>query len=282
MFRRLSKIGLLAVALLAALTFATAANAQVGTPEGSFNIKITQDGNIIAQDDVTIGLGGQLSDLSPTFVDGTPESHTQIGTTTGGSPIILKVVSDGAAIEGFRLTHWYIDVPLTTNLIDIPGPDSLFDPNGGAIDVEVTGFEFSNGAAVMPLVLNSPNFYTSFSRDINGNFYETAGSNTFNQFGNSFYDIQVPGSAYLDGDASAYNFDMLASGTSASWRWSNILNPGLGTMVNDGAGTSLAPAVPGYVFELGAAVAFVAIPEPATAGLLMLGGATLLARRRRS
>ncbi len=281
MFRQLSKLGWSAVAALAMAAFASTAHAQVGNPTGSFEITVTQGGNQIAKDTVTIGPGGDLSDLSPIFVDGTRESHTQIGTTTGGSPIILKVVSDGGALEDFRLTHWYIDVPLTTNLIDLPGPDSLFDPNGGPIDVEISSFEFDNGAAVMPLVLNSPNFYTSFTRDISGHFYETTGSNSYNQFGNGFIDIQVPGSLYLDGDTSAYNFDMLASGTSASWRWSNILNPGVATMVNDGSGNTVAPLTPGYVFELGAAVAFVAIPEPATAGLLMLGGATLLARRRR-
>jgi len=281
MFRQISKLGWSAVAALALAAFGSTAHAQVGNPTGSFEITVTQDGNEIAKDTVTIGPGGDLSDLSPTFVDGTPESNTQIGTTASGAPIILKVVSDGGALEGFRLTHWYIDVPLTTDLIDIPGPDSLFDPTGGPIDVEISSFEFDNGALVTPLVLNSPNFYTSFTRDISGNFYETAGSNSFNQFGNGFIDIQVPGSLYLDGDTDAYNFEMLASGASASWRWSNILNPGLATMVNDGAGNTVAPVSPGYVFELGTAVAFVAIPEPATAGLFMLGGATLLARRRR-
>ena len=76
--------------------------------------------------------------FDPIFVDGTRESHTQIG-MVGGSPIILKVVSEGSDSEAFRLTHWYIDVPLTVDLIDLPGPTSLFDPNGGNIGAPVVG-----------------------------------------------------------------------------------------------------------------------------------------------
>jgi hypothetical protein len=278
MLRKMTALGMFA--LCAAGFSASNAMAQVGDPFGTFNIEVRQGGNLIAQDTVSIGPGGDLEDLDPIFIDGTRESHTQIG-VVGGSPIILKVVSEGSDSEAFRLTHWYIDVPLTVDLIDLPGVTSLFDPNGGNIDVTITGLEFANGAAVMPVIVPTPTFSTSFMRDISGNFYESTSAGTFNQYGNGLYDIQVGGDKYLDGDLSAYTFDVLASGTSASWRWGNILNPGLGTKVNDGFGATVNPNSPGYVFELGTAVAFVAIPEPATMGLLLSGGAVLLLRRRR-
>ncbi|HPF39544.1 MAG TPA: PEP-CTERM sorting domain-containing protein [Phycisphaerae bacterium] len=278
MLRKMTALGMFA--LCAAGFSVSRAHAQVGDPFGSFDIEIRQGGNLIAQDTVTIGPGGDLTDLDPIFVDGTRESHTQIG-QVGGSPIILKVVSEGSDSEAFRLTHWYIDVPLTVDLIDLPGVTSLFDPNGGNIDVTITGLEFSNGAAVMPVIVPTPTFSTSFMRDISGNFYESTGANTFNQYGNGLYDIQVGGDKYLDGDLSAYTFDMLASGTSASWRWGNILNPGLLTKVNDGVGATIDPNSPGYVFELGMAMAFVAVPEPTTASLIIVSGAAVLLRRRR-
>lgn len=279
MLRKLTVLSLFAVC---ATAFATQnASAQVGDPFGTFDIEVRQGGNLIAQDTVTIGPGGDLEDLRPTFVDGTPEDHVQIG-MVGGSPIILKVVSEASANEAFRLTHWYIDVPLAVNMIDLPGPTSLFDPNGGDIDVTITGLEFANGAAVTPLVLASPTFYTSFMRDISGNFYESVGANAYNQFGHTLYDVQVGGDKYLDGDLSQYTFDALASGTSASWRWGNIVNPGVTTMVNDGFGATVNPLSGGYVFELGTAVAFIAIPEPTTIGLLLTGGAAVLFRRRRN
>lgn len=278
MLRKMTALG--AFAICAAGMGVTTANAQVGDPFGAFNIEVRQGGNLIAQDSVTIGPGGDLTDLDPTFVDGTPESHTQIG-DINGSPIILKVVSEGSSSEAFRLTHWYIDVPLTVNNIDLPGPNSLFDPNGGNIEVTVSSLEFDNGAAVMPVLVPTPTFSTSFMRDISGNFYESTSAGTFNQYGNGLYDIQVGGDKYLDGDLSAYTFDVLANGTSASWRWGNILNPGTTTQVNDGMGTTVNPLSPGYVFELGTAVAFVAVPEPATMGLMLAGGAAILLRRRR-
>lgn len=278
MLRKLTAIGMFA--LCAAGFSAATVNAQVGDPFGTFDIEVRQGGNLIAQDTVSIGPGGDLPDLDPIFIDGTRESHTQIG-QVGGSPIILKVVSEGSDSEAFRLTHWYIDVPLSVNNIDLPGPTSLFDPNGGNIEVTITGLEFANGAAVMPVLVPTPTFSTSFMRDISGNFYESTGANTFNQYGHGLYDVQVGGDKYLDGDLSAYTFDVLASGTSASWRWGNILNPGVGTQVNDGSGTTIAPLSPGYVFELGTAVAFVAVPEPTTMCLLLSGGAAILLRRRR-
>ena len=267
--------------LCTAFGAAGTAQAQVGDPFGSFNIEVRQGGNLIAQDTVTIGPGGDLEDLRPAFLDGDAEDHTQIG-TVGGSPIILKVVSEASPNEAFRLTHWYIDVPLAVNMIDLPGPTSLFDPLGGSIDVTVTGLEFANGAAVTPLVLASPTFYTSFMRDISGHFYESDGAHAYNQFGHTLYDVQVGGDQYLDGDPSQYSFDALAGGTSASWRWGNIVNPGLLTKVNDGFGNTVDPMSPGYVFELGMAVAFIVVPEPTTVGLLLTGGAAMLLRRRRT
>ncbi|MFQ5429626.1 MAG: PEP-CTERM sorting domain-containing protein, partial [Phycisphaerae bacterium] len=114
-----------------------------------------------------------------------------------------------------------------------------------------------------------------------GHFYESTLANSFNQFGNGIIDIQVPGSAYLDGDLSRYTFDVTQTGTSASWTWGNIVNPGLLTTIHNGTNGGLSPSDPGYVFELGLAVAFVQVPEPTTLSLLAMGTVALLRRRRR-
>ncbi len=275
-------IKLVAVACVGLLTVTPAANAGLGDPFGAFEILIEQGGVTIAHDTVTIGPAGDLTDLRPIFVDGTPEDHTQIGTIgAGADPIILKVVSDGGADEAFRLTHWYIDVPVSLLNIHSPGPTSLFDPAAGKIDVTITSLEFSNGAAALPLVLDLDTFYTSYMRDWQGHFYEFADAHAYDAFGNGIIDIQVPGSKFLDGDATEYNFDMLASGTSASWRWSNMLPPSLGDKVNNGFGASIVPLDPGYVFELGMAVAFVEVPEPTTIAFLATVAVPLILRRKR-
>lgn len=263
---------------LAAMCSASVASAQVGEPQGSFTITVRQGGNVIASDTVTIGPGGELEDLKATFQDGTPEDHTQIGTIdANGSPIILKVTTDDDPF--FRVLHWYIDVPVSMANIHAPGPTSLFDPNGGLIDVTVTGLEFDNGALALPFMLNSPNYYTSFMRDVQGHFYNTPGTHGYNDFGNGLIDVQVPGSLYTDGLMNPYNFEVLGSGSSVSWRWNNILPPTDSTMVTNQFGNTFAPADPGYVFELGLSVAMVQIPEPGT--LALLAPAALFAIRRR-
>ncbi len=271
-----------AVACVGMLTVTSSASAGVGDPFGSFQILIEQGGVTIANDTVTVGPAGDLTDLRPAFVDGTPEDNTLIGTIgAGADPIILKLVSDGGPDEAFRLTHWYIDVPVSLLNIDAPGPTSLFDPAAGMIDVTITGLEFSNGAAALPMLLDLDTFYTSYMRDWQGHFYEQADAHAYNAYGNGFIDIQVPGSTYLDANVAEYNFEMLASGTSASWRWANILPPSLTDTVNNGFGASINPVQPGYVFELGMAVAFVQVPEPTTMAFLAMGLVPVILRRKR-
>ncbi len=266
------------VALLAGAGVASAD--PVGELTGSFDIIVTQGGNLIAQDTVTFGNGpNQLSDIKTN--DGTPESFTQIGTIgTGATPIILKVVSDGGPAEDFRVTHWYIDVPISTSNIWAPGPTSLFDPNGGSVDVTIAGLNFDNSALVTPLVIDNNTYLTSYVRDVQGHFYESVGANAYDTYGNGIYDIQVPGEQYLDGAAGAYDLDVLSTGTAVSWTWKNILNPGAGATVHDGTNGGLTPLDPGYVFELGMSMAFVAVPEPATLTLLVPGLLMVLRRRR--
>lgn len=259
-----------------ALTLAATANAQVGEPQGSFTITIKQGGSTIANSSFTVGPAGDLSDLKASFQDGDPESFTQIGTVGAGSPIILKMTSDDD--PNFRITHWYVDVPVSTADIYSPGPTSLFNPLGGAIDVTISGMAFDNGASVLPFIVDNNSFYTSFMRDWEGHFYKSPSTNAYNTYGNGVVDVQVPGQFYHDG-ALAYDFLVNASGPLSSWTWSNIINPGMATQVVNQFGATLDPSMPGYVFELGLAVAFVQVPEPGT--LAMLLPAALLAIRRR-
>jgi hypothetical protein len=278
MFRRVTVLAV--VCCLAVVSAANTAMAQVGEPLGTFNITVKQGGTTLVNHNVSIGPGGDLTDLKPTWVDGTPESFVQVGTVGpigSSSPIILKVVSDGGPDESFRVLHWYLDVPVSTSDIYTAGPNSLFDPLGGNIEVSVSGFQFSNGADATPMVIDNDTYLTSFMRDSQGHFYESILANAYNVHGNGIYDIQVPGMAYLDGDPSMYTFAS-TSGTSSSWTWGSIVNPGLLTTIHDGTNGGLTPLIPGYVFELGTSVAFTAVPEPATLAL-MLPVALLLRRR---
>ncbi len=280
MFRSFACIA--AVGSLALAGVANVALAQVGEPVGTFNITLKQGANVIVNHNVTIGPGGDLQDLKAVFQDGTPEDFTQVGVIGplgSTSPIILKVTSDGGPIEDFRVLHWYIDVPAGLGDINAPGPYSLFDPAGGNIELSITALEFSNGAIVTPLLIGNDTYLTSFMRDYQGHFYETVLANPYNYDGHGIYDIQVPGMWYLDGDLSQYAFASTTA-ASCSWTWSSIINPGLLATIHDGTAGGLAPLIPGYVFELGASIAFVAIPEPATLGLLATGLLFALRRRR--
>jgi hypothetical protein len=279
MFRRITVLAV--VCCLAVLSAANTATAQVGQPIGTFNITVMQGGTTIVNHDVSIGAGGDLSDLLPSWVDGTPESFTQVGVigpSGSSSPIILKVTSDGGPDEPFRVLHWYLDVPVSTSDIYTAGPYSLFDPLGGNIEVSVSGFQFSNGADATPQLVDNDTYLASFMRDYQGHFYESVQANAYNVHGNGIYDIQVPGMAYLDGDPGMYTFAS-TSGTSSSWTWGGIVNPGLLTTIHNGTTGGLTPLIPGYVFELGASVAFAAVPEPATMALML--PALFLLRRRR-
>lgn len=260
---------------------ASLAVAQIGQPSGSFQITVNQGNGIVANHTVTIGPGGDLVDLQPVSVDGTPEDFTRIGTLgPSGSPIILKVTTDGDA--SFRMMHLYIDAPISLADIHSAGPTSLFDPLGGNIGVTISGLSFDNLASARPFICDNNSYMVSFMRDIQGHFYELPSSLPDNAYSHGINDIQVPGEIYLDGTADPYNFTVLQDGQSSSWAWENILNPGLSTTVNNGLADGVAPLSPGYVFELGLSVAFVAIPEPGTLALLLLGLVPLgrrLARR---
>lgn len=256
------------------------ASAAIGLPDGSANIAIRQGNNLIVDHVVTFGFPtADLIDLYSTAMDGNPESFTQIGTIgPDASPIILKLTTDGDA--SFRMLHWYIDVPAGLNDIYTAGPTSLFDPHGGAIDVTISGLSFGGGVEVMPFICDNNSYAASFMRDVQGHFYETPQANAYGAYGNGVNDIQVPGEWYRDADSSAYQFDVLQSGTTASWRWGNILNPGLTTSVHNGLGSGVTPMDPGHVFELGLSVALVEVPEPGTLGLMVVGAMTLLVRWR--
>lgn len=269
------------IAVVSVLGIVVAASAQtVGEPT-AFDIAVHQGAQLIAQKHVTVGVGGDLQDVKVN--DGDPEDFVQLMTMTGSgdpTPIILKLVSGDDPM--YRTISMYIDVPLNLTDIGVPGPVSLFDPNGAdRISVSVTGMTFSNGAQALPRLENVDWFYTSFMRDDSGFYYESPMTHPYNYAGWGVNDIQVPGSAYLDGDASMYTFAS-APGVASSWTWGQIPNPGLNTTVHDGSQSDQTPAQPGYVFELGLAVAFTAIPEPATASLLLVGGLLVIRRRRSS
>jgi hypothetical protein len=277
MFRRITILA--AIAFLSVLSAANMASAQVGEPIGTFNITVTQGSHVIANHNVSIGPSGDLSDLKPVWVDGTPESFTQIGTIgLLNSPIILKVTSDGGPLESMRLLHWYVDVPISLSDINTPGPFSLLDPFGGKVKVSVSGFQFSNGADATPQLVDNDTFLTSFMRDFQGHFYESPQANAYNANGHGIYDIQVPGMRYLDGDTSRYTF-AATPGVASSWDWNDILAPTILTKVHNGTSGGQTPLIPGYVFELGTSVAFTAVPEPASLALLL--PVLLLLRRSR-
>ncbi|MFH1419677.1 MAG: PEP-CTERM sorting domain-containing protein [Planctomycetota bacterium] len=280
------------VALLIVAVLPVAAYGQlVGEPSGSFNITVKQGATIVAQDNVSIGPGGDLPDLKATFQDGDPESHTQIGLiglVPNQTPIILKVVSEPVADTPvvYRLLHFYIDVPLSMAAIHLPGPTSLFDPNGSPnIEVSISGMTFDNGVIAQPRLENLDLFYTSFMRDYQGHFYESVGALPYDFNGNGVNDIQVPGTQYLDesGGGTQLTPYLFAAtpGVSSSWAWSDIRNPGLATTVHNGFSSGQAPVQPGYVFELGVAVAFIAVPEPSTLALLSFGLLLVIRPRRR-
>lgn len=276
-------LSLLASALLAA--GASVARADVGEPMGAgpgntFGIKITHGGTVLVDNPLV----PFPADLKPIFVDGTSETSTTIGSLGLGSPVILKIVSDGGAVEPYRVLHFYVDVPDAGNP-DIAGPLSLFDPSdSGRISVQVSNIKFAGTIDATPRVEDNNSFFTSFMRDgAGGFFYELPGANAYNSYGHTFLDIQVPGELYLDGNATDYNFSA-TGGAVTSWDWSGIINPGpVGSLVNDGFGNSIGSGTPaGFVYELGLGVAFTGIvPEPATLTLLAAGAASLLRRKRR-
>jgi MYXO-CTERM domain-containing protein len=247
----------------------------VGEPTG-FRVTVRHGGVIIAEKYVTVGAGGDLQDIK--ISDGDPEDFVQIGTLGGTNPMILKLVTEDDPT--FRLLHMYIDAPVSLANIHAPGPLSLFDPsNGSPIDVSITEMTFSGGAAVIPQLVNNNSFFTCFTRDRAGHFYEMPQANLFDSYGHGVIDIQVPGEAFLDGNAAQYAFSA-TPGSVSSWSWSRIPNPGPGTTIHNGLASGQPSTGGGYVFELGLAVAFTVVPEPGTA-VLALAAAVLAAPRRR-
>src|SRR5262245_4940954 len=106
MYHRIWRIAAIAsAACLVAISFA---NAQVGEPTGTFGIRVRQGSNTIVDESaVQVPADIKLS-------DGTPEGFVQIGSIGGRStPIILKIVTDDDST--FRISHWYIDVPVSVN-----------------------------------------------------------------------------------------------------------------------------------------------------------------------
>jgi hypothetical protein len=262
------------IAASAAFGLVASAQAQVGDP-ASFDITVKQGAQVIATKHVNVA--AELPDLR--IDDGDPESFVQLITQTASglpTPIILKVVSEPSQDPAlYRLLHFYIDVPLSMADIDHPGAVSLFNSNSNdQIEVSVANMIFNNGVAAQPRLENDPFFYTSFMRDHEGHFYESPQTHPYNWAGHGIYDIQVPATAYLDGDTSMYTFAS-TSGVASSWTWGKIVNPGQNTKVHTGFQAHVTPSQPGYVFELGLSVAFVAIPEPATASMLLLGALVL-------
>ena len=151
----------------------------------------------------------------------------------------------------------------------------------GDIDVTIMGLSFDNGAAVKPFICDNNSYMVSFMRDLEGHFYESPSALPYNSYGHGVNDIEVPGEDYLDSAYWPYYFDVLQTGTTTSWAWTNIVNPGPYATVHNGLAGGVTPLSPGYVFELGLSTAFVVAPEPGTLALLLIGSVAMLRRRTR-
>jgi hypothetical protein len=243
-------------------------------PGGTFSIRITQGATIIAED---------LAAPFPVNIKIAPLDPVQIGTTPGGSPIVLTILSDFGPIEDFRITHWFINTPVSMADLATPSTNSLIDP--GSLDpirVEIGNIAFTGTPAAFPLVVNNNSFYTSYLLDANGRFFQTPNTNPYDLYGNGKVDVQVPGMWYVDGSPSPYQFTG-TSGPVVSWVWDNLLPPGMLTQVvqNNGSLGGTGYYSPGHVWEMGLGVAFV-VPEPSAAILLAAGGLLpIVARQQR-
>jgi len=281
--REYTSKGFVCALVLVTGLIALPAMADVGEPIGAgpgntFGIKITQGATVLLdKNDVVMP-----SDIK--INDGDPEGYVVLDTWDAGLPsetdIILKVVSMGGARENMRTISFYVDAVDPINIYQ-SGLLSLFDPtNADPISVEISNISFVSTLTADPFLIDQDQYYVSFMRDQFGNFYEFADAHAYNAYGNGLWDVEVPGSTYLDGNASEYSFSA-TSGAVTSWTWSNLINPGpLGTTTADMNGNTGLPAT-GFVHELGMAVSFTGIPEPATLSMLMLAPLVMRHRRRR-
>ncbi|MFO0973841.1 MAG: PEP-CTERM sorting domain-containing protein [Phycisphaerae bacterium] len=272
------------ITAICVLAAAGVASANVGEPFGAgpgntFSIKVTQGNNVIFDSPNT---------PFPTDFkvnDGDPEDFVQVGTTPGGTPIIVKVVSDGGPSEAFRIMHVYVDV-VSSLIGPIPpfsATDSLFasDPTQN-IKVEIGNIGFINTTNATPLVVGNDSFAVSYMEAFGGGFYMLPNTNPFDLFGQRRVDVQVPGKYYLDGIADPYQFSSVP-GSVVSWKYENLEAPSPLTPAEFAVSPPSLVAIPGgKVAELGLGIAFVGVPEPATLVLLSGGLLPLIRRRKRA
>ncbi len=237
---------------LFALFLAVPAAAQVGEPLGPLGVTLRQ-GNVIRVENPALPLPVNIK-----FHNGGANDFVIVGHLAPDAPVILKIISDGAAVEPFRTLHFYLVVPKKNpdNTINLnqAGPISLLDPaNPGPVQVEIKGLRFAGTPGAAPIVLDQLSFYVSYLRDLLGRFYVSPGTNPYNLFGNGVIDVQVPGARYVDAPIDPYNFLRTCGSAKSSWRWANLVNPGPNTPVQTGPGTG-PNAGGGYVFELGLGV----------------------------
>lgn len=264
-------------------TFAVAAVAcsALATPIGrpvSLDITISQGGtDIISAQNISI----PAADL----LDG--KNYIDLGSIGGGlSNVYLSVeLQDETAQEGW--VSFYLRSTSPGNAM-VPGVIPLFDLNGsGMIDVSITNLEFEHGGVDSNVVL------TQFASPLGDN---SASMYMMNSAG-WYYDLpeadplwigpkltqQVPYSDFRDGNPAVYDFDD-DTGTSLDVAWNNMHSPvdtAYTIIQSDSPYASTTDTSGGAVFEMGLnAFAYdVNIPEPATVGLLLLGGVTCLRRR---
>jgi len=172
----------------------------------------------------------------------------------------------------------------------IPGDGPLFDMSGsGDINVYIDNLTFKTGSTVNSLKVeefdkaNDGDYSAAFYQlDSNGWFYETPLSTPF---GSSWKMYEVSHSAFRDADTSHYNF-IGDIGSDIDIAWNNVYSPVDTNYMLAYPGSPYpkkADTSGGAVFEIGmAAYAWhVAVPEPVSIALLMLGAIPVIRRVKR-